>query len=141
MHPYSEYLQAYIYQQYGLKESGKFSHDIRITTLGRCMRKNFIDEWPMIINVLAGDMKLVGVRPISKQYLSLYSPELQEKRLHHKPGLLPPFYADMPKTLPEIEASEMRYLTACEERGRHLTDLRYFGKILYNILFKRARSN
>ena len=92
-------------------------------------------------NVLAGDMKLVGVRPISKQYLSLYSPELQEKRLHHKPGLLPPFYADMPKTLPEIEASEMRYLTACEERGRHLTDLRYLGKILYNILFKRARSN
>ena len=141
MHPYSEYLQAYIYQQYGLKESGKFSHDIRITTLGKCLRKNFIDEWPMIINVLAGDLKLVGVRPISKQYLSLYSPELQEKRMHHKPGLLPPFYADMPKTLPEIEASEMRYLTACEEQGKHLTDLRYFGKILYNILFKRARSN
>ena len=141
MHPYSEYLQAYIYQQYGLKESGKFSHDIRITTLGRFMRKNFIDEWPMMINVFAGDMKLVGVRPISKQYLSLYSPALQEKRMHHKPGLLPPFYADMPKTLPEIEASEMRYLTACEVSGKCRTDLRYFCKILYNILFRRARSN
>lgn len=141
MHPYSEYLQQYIYEKYSLQDGGKFNHDIRVTTLGRFMRRCWIDEWPMLLNLLKGDMKLVGVRPISKQYFSLYSKELQEKRTKHKPGLLPPFYADLPKTLEEIEASEMRYLTACEEKGTFITDFIYFWKILYTIIFRRARSN
>ncbi len=141
MHPYSEYLQAYIHQRYGLQEGGKFAHDRRVTTLGHFMRKYWIDELPMLLNLVKGDMKIVGVRPISKQYFSLYGPELQEKRTHHKPGLLPPFYADMPKTLDEIQASEMRYLTRCEEKGTLVTDFVYFWKIVYTILFKRARSN
>lgn len=141
MHPYSEYLQAYIYKRYSLREGGKFNHDIRISTMGHFMRRCWIDELPMIINLFRGEMKLVGVRPISKHYFSLYSSELQEKRTHHKPGLLPPFYADMPKTLPEIEASEMRYLTRCEEKGTFSTDFIYFWKIFYTIVFKRARSH
>lgn len=141
MHPYSEFLQSYIYERYSLQEGGKFNHDIRVTTLGRFMRKYWIDELPMLINLIKGDMKLVGVRPISKQYFSLYSPELQEKRTHHKPGLLPPFYADMPKTLDEIQASEMRYLTMCEQRGTFITDFIYFWRICYTIIFKRARSH
>lgn len=141
MHPYSEFLQSYIYEKYSLQEGGKFTHDIRVNTIGRIMRKYWIDELPMLINLFKGDMKLVGVRPISKQYFSLYSRELQEKRVHHKPGLLPPFYADMPKTLEEIEASEMRYLVACEEKGTLCTDFVYFWKIFYTIIFKRARSH
>lgn len=141
MHPYSEFLQAYIYEKYSLQEGGKFNHDIRVNTVGRFMRRCWIDELPMIINLIKGDMKLVGVRPLSKQYFSLYSPELQEKRTHHKPGLLPPFYADMPKTLDEIQASEMRYLTMCEERGTFLTDFIYFWRICYTIIFRRARSH
>jgi len=88
-----------------------------------------------------GDMKLVGVRPISQQYFSLYTKELQEKRVRHKPGLLPPFYADMPKTLKEIEDSEMRYLIRCEEKGTVVTDFVYFWRIIYTIIFKRARSH
>ena len=94
----------------------------------------------MLLNLLKGDMKLVGVRPISQHYYSLYCKELQEQRVKHKPGLLPPFYADMPKTLDEIQASEMRYLTMCEKRGTLLTDFVYFWRILYSILFKRAHS-
>jgi lipopolysaccharide/colanic/teichoic acid biosynthesis glycosyltransferase len=141
MHPYSEFLQAYIYERYSLQEGGKFNHDIRVTTLGRLMRKYWVDELPMLINLIKGDMKLVGVRPISQHYFSLYSHELQQKRIQHKPGLLPPFYADMPKTLPEIEASEMRYLNMCEEKGTLFTDTVYFFKILHTILFKRARSH
>lgn len=140
MYPYSEYLQSYIYEKNRLQEGGKFNHDIRITSMGRFMRRFWIDEWPMVINLLKGDMKLVGVRPISKQYFSLYSKELQEKRIKFKPGLLPPFYADMPKTLEEIQASEMKYLTACEQKGVFLTDITYFCKILYNIIFRCARS-
>ena len=141
MHPYSEFLQAYIYDKYSLQEGGKFNHDIRISTLGRIARKYWLDELPMLFNLLKGDMKLVGVRPISQHYFSLYTKELQDKRTHHTPGLLPPFYADMPKTLEEIEASEMRYLTMCEEKGTLRTDFIYFWKIVFTIIFKRARSH
>lgn len=141
MHPYSEFLQQYIYEHYSLQEGGKFNHDIRVTTLGRFLRRYWIDELPMFINLLKGDMKLVGVRPLSKQYFSLYSPELQELRVQFKPGLLPPFYADMPKTLDEIQASEMRYLSLCKEQGVFRTDWQYFWKIVYTIIFKRARSH
>lgn len=141
MHPYSEFLQAYIYERYALQEGGKFNHDIRVTTLGGLMRRYWIDELPMLINLLKGDMKLVGVRPISQHYYSLYCQELQEQRVRHKPGLLPPFYADMPKTLEEIQASEMRYLTMCETRGTFVTDFIYFWRIVFTIVFKRARSS
>lgn len=141
MHPYSEFLQAYVYEHYSLQEGGKFNHDIRVTTLGRFMRRYWIDELPMLLNLLKGDMKLVGVRPISQQYFSLYSKELQEKRVRHKPGLLPPFYADMPKTLEEIEASEMRYLSMCEEKGTWRTDFMYFWKIIHSIVWKHAHSS
>lgn len=141
MHPYSEFMQQYIYDKYGLQEGGKFNDDMRVTTLGKFLRKYWLDELPMFINLLKGDMKLVGVRPISKQYFSLYSEELQEKRVQHKPGLLPPFYADMPKTLQEIEDSEMRYLIACEQNGTLRTDFIYFWKIIYTIVFRRARSH
>lgn len=140
MHSYSEYLQAYVYDHYDLQEGGKFNNDIRISTLGRIMRKYFLDELPMLLNLLKGDMKIVGVRPLSNHYFNLYSKELQEKRVKFKPGLLPPFYADMPQTLEEIQDSEMKYLTQCEEKGTFLTDFCYFFKILKNIFVKRARS-
>ena len=140
MHPFSEYIQAYIYEMNSLQEGGKFKRDIRITTSGRFFRKYWIDELPMLLNLLKGDMKLVGVRPLSAHYLSLYSKELQEKRALFKPGLLPPFYAHMPRTLAEIEASEMSYLNSCQKNGVFSTDMKYLGQILKNILFKKARS-
>ena len=140
MHPYSEYLQGYIYDRNSLKEGGKFNKDFRVTTIGSIMRKYWLDELPMIYNLLQGEMKLVGVRPLSNHYYNLYSKELQQKRNKFKPGLLPPFYADMPKTLEEIEQSEMNYLLECEKKGVFITDIRYFFRILNNIFFKKARS-
>jgi len=112
MHAYAEYLQEYVHQQHNLKEGGKFKNDFRITPQGKFFRKFWLDEVPMFINILKGNMKLVGVRPLSTHYFGLYSQELQEKRIQHKPGLVPPYYADMPKNLEEIMASEMRYLEA-----------------------------
>ncbi len=140
MYPYSEFLQGYIYEKSHLQEGGKFNHDIRIGTAGKLFRRYWIDELPMFINFFKGDMKLIGVRPLSKQYFSLYRPELQELRTKFKPGLFPPFYADMPKTLDEIQDSEMRYLRMCEARGSFITDITYFWKIFVNIVFKKARS-
>ena len=130
-----------MFEKNSLQEGGKIFNDIRVTTLGKFMRKYWIDELPMFINVLRGDVKLVGVRPLSNHFFSLYSKELQEKRTKFRPGLLPPFYADMPKTLDEIQASEMRYLETCEKRGCFITDIVYAWKIAVNILFRRARSN
>ena len=139
MHPYSEYLQDYVYRMNDLDEGGKFKDDFRVTTLGKAMRKFWLDEFPMFINVFKGEMKLVGVRPLSRHYFNLYSEELKEKRLKFKPGLIPPFYVDMPKTLEEIMASEMRYLEAYEKHPLR-TDWRYFWLAWYNIFIKRARS-
>lgn len=141
MYPYSEFLQEYIYKKCDLQEGGKFNHDIRVSTLGKFMRRCWLDELPMLLNLLKGDMKLVGVRPLSKHYFSLYNKELQELRTQFKPGLLPPFYADMPKTLDEIQASEMKYLLRCKEKGVFVTDIVYMWKIFVNIVFKRARSH
>jgi len=93
----------------------------------------------MLINLIKGDLKLVGVRPLSQHYFDLYTDELKEKRIKYKPGLIPPFYADLPKTLPEIMDSEMRYLLSYEKKP-FLTDIRYCWKALWNILFRHARS-
>ncbi len=140
MHAYSEYLQEYVFERNQLQEGGKFKDDFRITTEGKIFRKFWLDELPMFINVLMGKMKIVGVRPLSKQYFNLYSEELRKKRIKFKPGLIPPFYADMPKTLEEIMESEMRYLEAYEKAPIR-TDINYFINAWTNILFKRARSN
>jgi len=139
MHAYSEYLQDYVFKHNNLQEGGKFNDDFRITTEGKFFRKFWIDELPMLINILKGDMKIVGVRPLSRQYFNLYSDELKQKRTKFKPGLVPPFYVDRPKTLEEIMDSEMKYLEAYEKHPLR-TDIKYFFKAFYNIIFKHARS-
>jgi len=139
MYPYAEYLQDYIYKNNQLDEGGKFKDDFRISPLGRFLRKFWIDELPMIWNLLKGEMKLIGVRPLSRHYFSLYSPELQKMRTETKPGLVPPFYADMPKTLEEIMASERKYLELYS-RNPITTDIKYFFLIFRNIFLRGARS-
>ncbi|MFP4367443.1 MAG: sugar transferase [Bacteroidales bacterium] len=139
MHPYAEYLQDYIFENNNLDNGGKYKDDFRVTSVGRLMRALWIDELPMLFNLLKGDVKLVGVRPLSSNYFNLYDAELREKRIRFKPGLVPPFYADMPGTLEEIQQSELRYLQA-SEKSPFLTDLRYLRKAAWNIVIKKARS-
>lgn len=140
MHPYSEYLQAHVYQQSGLVKGDKIKDDYRVTTLGKFFRKYWIDELPMILNLLKRDLKIVGVRPLSEHKLSLYDRDLQELRKTTTPGLVPPFYADMPDSFQELMESERRYILAYK-KSPFLTDVRYFFKAFYNIIFKKARSN
>jgi len=139
MHPYSEYLQEYIYEQNQLKEGGKIKDDFRVTEWGRLFRKYWLDELPMIYNWLRGDIKLFGVRPLSQHYLSLYDASVQNIRKWIKPGLIPPYYADMPKEFEDIVASEKRYI---ESYRRHpwRTQWGYLARTLNNILLKGARS-
>ncbi len=140
MYAYSEYLQEYVYEQNKLAKGGKLDRDYRVNMLGKWARKFWIDEIPMVYNLLKGDLKLIGVRPLSSQYLSLYGKEFAEKRKHFKPGLIPPYYADLPETIEEIIESENRYFEAYK-KAPFKTDLQYFLKCFSNILIKKARSN
>ena len=141
MYVYSEYVQPYIYHYQSLERGGKFKEDYRVNFWGRLLRRIWLDELPMIWNLLRGDLKLVGVRPLSHQYFSLYRPDLQELRIRSKPGLLPPFYyeAHTPETLDEVQASEQRYLEAYLKKP-FATDWRYFWGIVANILFHKKHS-
>lgn len=62
------------------------SDEIRLTKIGKFVRKTSIDELPQLLNVLLGDMSLVGPRPLLPQYLPLYN-EFQQRRHLVKPGM------------------------------------------------------
>lgn len=140
MHPYAEYIQNYVFNQRGgMNIADKSDDDWRITHWGRIMRKYWLDELPMMINFLKRDVKLVGVRPLSKAMFEQYPKDLQDKRTRCKPGLIPPFYIDHPQTFEELYASENKYL---DEYFRHplWTDIKYFFLTIHSILFKRMHS-
>jgi sugar transferase EpsL len=58
----------------------------RLTRLGRLLRRTSLDELPTLVNVIRGEMSLVGPRPLISDYLDRYSPE-QMRRLGVKPGI------------------------------------------------------
>jgi lipopolysaccharide/colanic/teichoic acid biosynthesis glycosyltransferase len=139
MHPYSEYIQDFVYNLNGFGKEVKIRYDFRIVSWGNLLRKYWLDEIPMLINLLKGDIKLVGVRPLSRSMFNLYPPDLQKLRISTKPGLVPPFYKDLPKSFDEVLESERKYLLAYK-RNPIKTDIKYFVKCLYNIFIKHARS-
>jgi len=140
MHPYAEFLQNYLYSVNHLENGDKICNDFRITSWGRILRKLWLDELPMWINWFKGDVKLIGVRPLSNQKLSLYPPEFKKRRFNYTPGLIPPFYVDLPESLEELIDSEKKYFDSYD-KNPILTDLRYFFLAMYNIIIKRARSS
>ena len=58
----------------------------RLTSIGKFIRKTSLDELPQLINVLKGDMSIIGPRPLLPEYLPLYN-ETQKKRHDVKPGI------------------------------------------------------
>ncbi|MBX7045890.1 MAG: sugar transferase [Ignavibacteria bacterium] len=140
MHPYAEYMQKFIYDSYGTSDGVRFDNDFRVTSWGRMMRRVWLDEVPQLINFFKGDLKLVGVRPLSLHKFSIYPQSLQEKRIKYKPGLIPPAYVEIPKSIEDMVAIEEKYLDAYE-RHPFMTDWKYFWKAVSNILFKKVRSS
>ena len=62
------------------------SDEARLTKIGKFLRSTSIDELPQLINVLKGDMSLIGPRPLLTQYLSLYNKQ-QARRQELRPGI------------------------------------------------------
>ena len=67
-------------------EGNLLPDEARLTRVGSLVRSTSIDELPQLINVLKGDMALIGPRPLLKEYLTLYSPE-QARRHEVRPGI------------------------------------------------------
>jgi len=66
---------------------GKLLPDhIRLTAVGKFVRKTSLDEIPQLINVIIGQMSLIGPRPLRVEYLAVYS-EIQKRRHEVKPGI------------------------------------------------------
>jgi lipopolysaccharide/colanic/teichoic acid biosynthesis glycosyltransferase len=140
MHPYAEYLHGYVLNQNGYAASGKPANDFRIAPWGKFLRKFWLDELPQLLNVLKGEMKLVGVRPISMRYFEDIPKDLQALRLTQKPGCIPPYVAlDRKSNVQSVLQAEKEYL---EEKLKHpyTTDTRYFFKAIFNIVVRRKRS-
>lgn len=142
MHPYSEYLQQYLIEKAGydsVQGKGKLKDDFRVTFYGKLLRKYWLDEFPQLINVLKGEMKLIGLRPIGEVRFNEFPEDLKKERIKFKPGCIPPYVSlSMTDEKGNIEAERI-YI---KEKLQHpfLTDLKYFYLAVYNILIKRIRS-
>ena len=68
------------------QKNKKLKHDPRITKMGKFIRSTSIDELPQLINVLKGDMSLIGPRPLTPIYLQLFNEE-QARRHEVRPGI------------------------------------------------------
>ena len=89
----------------------KLENDPRTTRIGRWLRRWSLDELPQLINVLRGEMSLVGPRPEQLELVALYTPE-QRDRLRVKPGLTGPMqvYGRGRLSLAERLAVEREYI-------------------------------
>ncbi|HVA55844.1 MAG TPA: sugar transferase [Gammaproteobacteria bacterium] len=95
-----------------LGQSLTVGQDPRITRVGRWLRKCKLDELPQLINVLKGEMSLVGPRPEVPHYVALYSPE-QRRVLQLVPGITDPAsiaFRDEASMLADCEDPERAYI-------------------------------
>lgn len=74
-------------QQRAWKVEHKVSDDPRVTRVGHLLRKSSLDEIPQLINVLVGEMSLVGPRPVTHEELANYAPDELEDVLSIRPGV------------------------------------------------------
>lgn len=140
MHPYSEFLQEYMIKTHGYAENGKIKDDFRTSKWAKIIRKYWIDELPQLLNVLKGEMKLVGARPVSETYFDNIPEDLQKMRLKFKPGCIPPYVAfNVESGLKSVLDSERKYLEM-KINNPYTTDIKLFFRAIFNIIFRGKRS-
>lgn len=102
--------------------------DPRVTTVGRFLRRTKLDELPQVLNVLKGDMSLVGPRPEDPRYVALYSDE-QRKVLRVRPGLVGPgtiAYRDEADLMTSMSDADEVYMRDIAPRKLEI-DIAYLG--------------
>jgi len=129
--------------------------DARITRAGRWLRRTRLDELPQLLDVLAGDMSLVGPRPEVPRYVALYPPGLRDRALAVRPGLTDPAslaYIDEAALLAAAADPEREYVerilpaklqaaAAYAERATLASDIAVLARTARALLGKaRARS-
>jgi lipopolysaccharide/colanic/teichoic acid biosynthesis glycosyltransferase len=140
MHPYSEFLQDYMKKHHGYGPNGKIVDDFRVTGWGKFLRKFWIDELPQVINLAKGDMKIVGVRPVSNSYFNDLPKEIQSGRRYAKPGCIPPYLAlNRKSSVGSVLEAEEEYMAEFRKAPLR-TDVKYFMSAVYHIVFSRRRS-
>ena len=117
---------------------GKIENDPRCTKIGRSLRKYWVDELPQLWNIFRGEMKFVGVRPLTKEEFKRLPKDLQKERIKHKPALISHLYTEKLNGWDKRIEAERKYFKRKKEHPI-ATDLFYFFKVFYNIVFKGAR--
>ena len=106
------------------------TRDPRITRIGALLRRCFVDEAPQLINVLRGDMSLVGPRPETPEYVALLSPE-ERRVLSVRPGMAGPSTLSYSREEPELlarQADPDRYYREHLLHMRVAADLAYLDR-------------
>jgi lipopolysaccharide/colanic/teichoic acid biosynthesis glycosyltransferase len=129
------------------------STDVRITRVGKWLRTTKLDELPQLINVLRGEMSLVGPRPEDPRYVALYTPE-QRRVLSLRPGIVSPAaiayrheeallagFADiesayLDEVLPRKLAMDLEYI----ETQTFFGDLRILGRMMKALVERAERA-
>jgi len=139
MHAYANYLHDYVLDNLEIDNNGKVIGDFRVPTWGKILRKLWLDEMPQLLNILKGELSFIGLRHLSREFMELYPEDWRKERLKIRPGFVPPYYADCPRTFEEIIESEKKY---CKLKKRHpiTTDVYYFIRVVISFLTVRART-
>ena len=122
----------------GYGSNGKPSNDFRVPSWAKFVRRYWLDELPQLINVLKGEMKLFGIRPVTDRYFQDIPPHIQKLRLSQKPGCIPPYVAYNKNSSKEsVLMAEEDYLKL-KKKGL-LVDLKFMVMAIKNILFNKKR--
>ncbi len=140
MHAYSQYIQDYVVKLNGYNKSGKPYKDFRLTRWGRIIRKFHLDEIPQLLNVLKGELNIVGVRPLSKFGYQSLPEDLQKERIKYKPGCIPPNISLGITGFNQVILAEKIYLRQRKKYGI-IINVKYFFMALYNLARRKTSSS
>lgn len=103
----------------------------RLTRLGSLLRRTSLDELPELLNVISGEMSLVGPRPLLMEYLPLYSPR-QQRRHDVRPGITGLAQISGRNNLPFEDRFELDLVYV--ERCSMLTDIRILARTMVTVI-------